>query len=82
MAVKSKVSAKKGVRPTPGMRSVKTGLPAGASFDDHVQAMGFRFTPDRLVIPMRLSTFNEGDLHNIVYVLTDSPQKIRSVPEE
>ncbi len=31
---------------------------------------------------MRLSTFNEGDLHNIVYVLADNPVKIRSVPEE
>ena len=33
-------------------------------------------------MPMRLSTFNEGDLHNIVYILSDQPQKIRSVPEE
>jgi hypothetical protein len=82
VAVKTKVSGKKAVDPKPGMRSVKTGLPAGASFDGHVQAMGFRFKSDRLVVPMRLSTFNEGDLHNIVYVLTDQPQKIRSVPEE
>ena len=82
VAVKSKVSGKKGVDPKPGMRTVKTGLPAGASFDGHVQAMGFRFRTKRLVVPMRLSTFNEGDLHNIVYVLTDDPQKIRSVPEE
>jgi len=82
VAVKTKVSGKKAVDPKPGMRSVKTGLPAGASFDGHVQAMGFRFRSKRLVVPMRLSTFNEGDLHNIVYVLTDGPRKIRSVPEE
>jgi hypothetical protein len=44
--------------------------------------MGFRFKVKDLVVPMRLSTFNEGDLHNIVYILSDQPQKIRSVPEE
>jgi hypothetical protein len=82
VAVKTKVGSKKAVDPKPGMRKVKTGLPKGASFDGHVQAMGFRFKSDRLVVPMRLSTFNEGDLHNIVYVLTDKPQRIRSVPEE
>jgi Uncharacterized protein conserved in bacteria (DUF2330) len=82
VAVKTKVSGKKAVDPKPGMRRVKAGLPPGASFDGHVQAMGFRFRSKRLVVPMRLSTFNEGDLHNIVYVLTDQPQKIRSVPEE
>ena len=82
VAVKTRVSGKKGVDPKPGQREVKTGLPKGASFDGHVQAMGFRFKTDRLVVPMRLSTFNEGDLHNIVYVLADKPQKIRSIPEE
>ena len=82
VAVKTKVSGKKAVDPKPGQRSVKAGLPEGASFDGRVQAMGFRFKSDRLVVPMRLSTFNEGDLHNIVYVLADKPQKIRSIPEE
>ena len=82
VAVKTKVSGKKAVDPKPGQRDVKAGLPNGASFDGHVQAMGFRFKTDRLVVPMRLSTFNEGDLHNIVYVLADKPQKIRSIPEE
>ena len=82
VAVKTKVSGKKAVDPKPGQRTVKSGLPAGASFDGHVQAMGFRFKTKRLVVPMRLSTFNEGDLHNIVYVLADDPKKIRSVPEE
>jgi hypothetical protein len=82
VAVKTKVGQKKGVDPKPGMRRVNSKLPIGSTFDGHVQAMGFRFKTDKLVVPMRLSTFNEGDLHNIVYVLTDAPQKIRSVPEE
>ena len=50
--------------------------------DGHVQAMGFRFKTDKLVVPMRLSAFNEGELRNIVYLLTDGPKKIRSIPEE
>ena len=29
---------------------------------------------------MRLSAFNEGDLHNVVYLLTDSPMKARDLP--
>ena len=82
VAVKTKVGQKKGVDPKPGLRTVNPKWPDGSTFDGHVQAMGFRFKVDRLVVPMRLSTFNEGDLHNIVYVLSDTPQKIRSVPEE
>jgi hypothetical protein len=31
---------------------------------------------------MRLSAFNDGELRNIVYVLTDGPRRIRSIPEE
>ena len=31
---------------------------------------------------MRLSAYNEGSMHNIVYLLTDGPRKIRSIPEE
>jgi hypothetical protein len=31
---------------------------------------------------MRLSAFNKGDLRNVVYLLTDGPQRIRSIPEE
>src|SRR6185436_2640870 len=34
------------------------------------------------VLPMRLSAYNEGELHNIVYLLTDGPRKLRSIPEE
>jgi len=82
VAVKTKVGQKKGVEPKPGQRRVNPNLPAGSTFDGHVQAMGFRFKVDKLVVPMRLSTFNKGDLKNIVYVLTDKPTKIRSVPQE
>ena len=82
VAVKTKVGQKKGVDPKPGMRKVDSKLPDGSTFDGNVQAMGFRFKVKQLVVPMRLSTFNAGDLHNIVYILSDKPQKIRSVPEE
>jgi len=82
VAVKTRVGTKQGVDPQPGVQEVKTGLPSGATFDGHVQGMGFRFKTDQLVVPMRLSAFNEGELHNIVYLMTDSPKKIRSIPEE
>ena len=82
VAVKTKVSQKKGVDPKPGMRKVNPKLPDKSSFDGHVQAMGFRFKVDELVVPMRLSTFNEGDLRNVVYILSDKPMKIQSIPEE
>jgi hypothetical protein len=80
--VKTKVGGKAGVDPKPGQQTVDTKLPSGSTFDGHVQAMGFRFKTDKLVVPMRLSAFNEGELRNIVYLLTDSPRKIRSIPEE
>ncbi|MCH7727144.1 MAG: DUF2330 domain-containing protein, partial [Planctomycetes bacterium] len=82
VAVKTKVSDKKGTDPKPGQRKVDVGLPNGSAFDGYVQAMGFRFRVDELVVPMRLSAFNGGDLRNIVYLLTDKPRKIRSIPEE
>ena len=82
VAVKTKVGVKSLVDPKPGQRNVKASLPKGGSFDGNVQAMGFRFKTDKLVVPMRLSTFNDGDLHNIVYVLSDGPMKIASIPEE
>ena len=31
---------------------------------------------------MRLSAFNEGELRNIVYLLSDSPQRINSISRE
>ena len=82
VAVKTKVSEKQGVDPRPGQRTVNTKLPAGSAFDGHVQGMGFRFKVDDLVVPMRLSAFNKGELRNIVYLLTDEPKKIRMIPEE
>lgn len=82
VAVKTKVGQKDGVNPKPGQRRVKPQLPKGSVFDGNVQGMGFRFKSDQLVVPMRLSAFNEGELRNVVYLLTDSPKKIRSIPEE
>ncbi|MDH3718109.1 MAG: DUF2330 domain-containing protein, partial [Planctomycetota bacterium] len=82
VAVKTKVGQKRGVDPQPGQRTVDPQLPAGSTFDGHVQAMGFRFKTDELVVPMRLSAFNDGELRNIVYLLTDGPRRIRSIPEE
>ena len=81
VAVKAKVGQKAGVDPRPGMQSASPGLPSGASFDGHVQGMGFRFKSKELVVPMRLSAFNEGDLHNVGYLLTDEPMKARDLPE-
>jgi hypothetical protein len=82
VAEKAKVGGKANVDPKPRMKGVDTKLPAGSSFDGHVQAMGFRFNTDKLILPMRLSAYNEGELHNIVYLFTDGPKRIRSIPEE
>ena len=82
VAVKTKVGPKDGVDPKPAQRGVQRHLPDGSAFDGNVQAMGFRFETDQLVVPMRLSAFNGGDLRNIVYLVTDKPQKIQAIPEE
>lgn len=82
VAVKTRVGPKDAIDPKPGMRRTNPGLPAGASFDGFVQAMGFRFRTDELVVPMRLSSFNAGELRNVVYILTDGPRRIRAIPEE
>jgi hypothetical protein len=82
VAEKAKVGGKANVDPKPRMKGVDTKLPNGSAFDGHVQAMAFRFKTDKLVLPMRLSAYNEGELHNVVYLLTDGPRKIRSIPEE
>ena len=50
-------------------------------FEGAVQAMGFRFRIDEPVVPMRLSAFNGGELHNIVYVFSDQSVKIPELPE-
>src|SRR5262245_51308803 len=82
VAEKAHVGGKANVDPKPRMKDVDMKLPAGSAFDGHVQAMAFRFKTDRLILPMRLSAYNEGEMHNIVYLLTDGPRKIRSIPEE
>ena len=82
VAVKTKVGQKGGANPEPGQRDVNTQLPDGSVFDGHVQGMGFRFPSKNLVVPMRLSAFNGGDLRNVVYLLTDGPRRIRNIPEE
>ena len=80
VAVKTRVGRKAGVDPRPGMRSAKATLRPEQSFDGHVQAMGFRFRSNRLVVPMRLSAFNGGRMRNIVYLLTESPQRVAQMP--
>lgn len=82
VAVKTKVAGQKGVQPKPGQRSVDSKLPNGTMFDGAVQAMGFRFRTRKLVVPMRLGVFNEGDNRNVVYLLTEDPKKINLIPEE
>ena len=81
-AVKTLVGDKSSVDPKPGQRQVDSKLPAGSGFEGKVQAMGFRFYSRNPVLPMRLSAFNEGDLRNVVYMLTTSPRKILNIPEE
>ncbi|MEM7456277.1 MAG: DUF2330 domain-containing protein [Planctomycetota bacterium] len=81
-AVKTKVSARDAIEPRPGQREANPGMPAGSSFEGHVQGLAFRFRTDELVVPMRLSAFNEGDTRNVVYLLTDAGKRIRNIPEE
>jgi hypothetical protein len=82
VAEKARVGKKSGLDPKPRAKQVDGKLPAGATFDGHVQAMGFRFRTKQLVVPMRLSAYNAGELRNVVYLLTDGPRRIRSIPEE
>ncbi|MEM9492056.1 MAG: DUF2330 domain-containing protein, partial [Myxococcota bacterium] len=80
VAIKTKVGRKAGVNPRPGMRRADASLPSGTAFNGHVQAMGFRFRTDELVVPMRLSAFNPGQTRNVVYVLSDGPRRIGNIP--
>ncbi len=82
VAVKTRVGPKSAVDPAPGARRTAPGLPVGSAFDGHVQAMGFRFRTPELVVPMRLSAFNEGALRNVIYLLTDGPRKLVGLPAE
>ncbi|MCB9638494.1 MAG: DUF2330 domain-containing protein [Myxococcales bacterium] len=82
VAVKTRVTATRGLQARPGIRHPKTSFPSGGSFNGKVQAMGFRFYTKKLVVPMRLSAYNAGRLHNIVYILTTGPRRINSIPKE
>ncbi len=82
VAVKTRVVVKDKADPKPAQRDVDAKLPEGSIFDGHVQAMEFRFPSKELVVPMRLSAYNEGETRNIVYLLADKPAKIRNIPEE
>ncbi|MEM7782512.1 MAG: DUF2330 domain-containing protein [Planctomycetota bacterium] len=82
VAVKTRVGSKAQADPKPGQRQVNPQMPVGGLFDGSVQGLGFRFKTEELVVPMRLSAFNEGDLRNVVYLLTRGGKKIRSIPEE
>ncbi len=81
VAVKTRVGQKDGVNPKPGKRDVNSKLPAGSTFNGHVQAMGFRFKTDKFVVPMRLSAYNAGIPDNMVFVLTDQPVKFEQLPK-
>lgn len=81
VAVKTRVGQKSGIEPKPGMRETHPDKPKGAPFTGKVQAMGFRFPSKTLEVPMRLSAFNGGDLHNMVYVLAEQPMKATNLPE-
>lgn len=80
VAVKTRVGAMKGAQPRPGMRKVNTKKSPDANFDGKVQAMGFRFRSDEFEVPMRLSAFNGGDLHNVVYLLCEEPVRASNLP--
>lgn len=82
VAVKTKVAEKSTADPRPGQRRARPEMPQGGVFDGNVQGLGFRFRTDELVVPMRLSAFNEGDTRNIVYLLSKGGKKIRAIPEE
>ena len=80
VAVKARVGQMAAAEARPGMRTVDPSSPPGAGFDGHVQAMGFRFLVDQPVVPMRLSAFNAGELHNVIYALTDIPCRVAQLP--
>ena len=82
VAVKTKVGAKSNADPRPGQRNATPEMPTGSVFDGNVQGLGFRFKTDQLVVPMRLSAFNDGELRNVVYLLSQGGKKINAIPEE
>ncbi len=82
VAVKANVGSQSAVEPKPGMRKANALVDDATGFEGAVQAMGFRFKIEQPVVPMRLSAFNEGKLHNIVYVFSDQSVKIPELPEK
>jgi len=76
VAIKAKVGDAAGTVARPGMTRARTALPDGATFDGHVQGMGFRFETDEPVIPMRLASFNDAPPKNLVYFLAEDPLRI------
>lgn len=82
VAVKAKVGAKPGVDAAPGKTGTDENLPEQSEWDGLGQGMAFRFKTPKLVVPMRLSTYNAGDTHNVVYMLTDKPVQIENIPKE
>ncbi len=82
VAVKADIGSQPASDPKPGMRAIDPVRPTGTTFDGAVQAMGFRFRVEEPVIPMRLSAFNEGELHNRVYILSDTPCRIAELSPE
>jgi hypothetical protein len=81
VAVKARVGRLAGVDAKPGIRNVDSKLPEGATFDGAVHAMEYRFKTDQLVVPMRLSAYNDGELRNIIYLLSRGRMKIRGQPD-
>lgn len=82
VAVKTRVGNKSNVDPRPGMRQASVSKPKGTPFKGKVQAMGFRFRSPKLEVPMRLSAFNGGNFHNIVYLVADRPMRASNLPLE
>ena len=82
VAVRARVGHKQLLDPKPGQREVDDSLHPGASFEGQVQAMGFRFRVEAPVVPMRHSTYNEGDLRNIVYVLAEKPMRFSNLSQD
>lgn len=81
VAIKTRVGNKAGVNPHPGMQSVNSQLPADATFNGFVQAMGFRFRVAEPVVPMRLSAFNAGKPRNVVYILAAKGMRLEKIPQ-
>ena len=82
VAVKTRVGQKSGIEPKPGMRRTNPNKPKGQKFTGKVQAMGFRFASKKLEVPMRLSTFNGDDTHNIVYLLAEKPMRAKNLGKD